>query len=305
MATYSTLAKVKSILRTWTNIQGGGARIDFSEAYVDLRPGANNSTQVTPIFLELVDFDDSWYGIAEFRIEFTSSTAFTAYIKPDGNSVEYPIGSGDTSALFTAVNPIDSNTIFTLAASYWSGTAAVGDEILWRSLAMFSNDVAENFLLEAQTCVDTWALSHPSRKIQTVNSNGLVFPNSAHYPITGAITPNQVVLATEYTGAFLVWSAAYPTPDLSKSQVFQWWVKSRNYINRLIEAIPIRMAQVVSHQPIIPISQTDKIGSPVFGFGNYKRQGIEITLLDVESRLRNWTLDPVTIGYTSSATNFP
>src|SRR5687767_6377161 len=133
MGVYVDLPAVKDLLFTHYKLRVGGRRIDFSEMYRDLRKGANNTGSVV---LSQVVMDDSFAGSVEFKIEFTSATAFTAYFKPDGQTLFVSIGSGVVGSTFTAT--YNSENLFSILSTYWSGTAVAGDTILWRTESIIS-----------------------------------------------------------------------------------------------------------------------------------------------------------------------
>lgn len=299
MAIYVNRDEVKAHLRTWSHLHTGGRRIDFSEVYLNLARGMDNSNEdstppnPTPLGLYRVDFEDSWQGICVFKTEFSDESTFTAWMLPEGNEQWVDLGSGVTTAPFTGLNPFTTppSAIFTLEDSYWSGVAQADDLMQWESHAVVSNEYLDEICIDAQAIVNSWLLAHPRRVFARDDYTSLVFP-------TVAEVPREVRYASKLVACFITWGIVTPVADLEKSQVFQWWQSARNQTNIFVEGVLPRMAQYVTRAPVNPMSANDSLQIPIFGFRDISAQGIEVTIEIVMARLQDYQLDKDLVNYT-------
>lgn len=273
--TYTTLNLVKQLLLSNFSLHQGGRRIDFSESYLNLAPGARNAGNAA---LSRVDFDDSYWGQAQFRAVFIDTTTVAYVIQPDPNQNKVSLGSGTRFDPFTAVNPYISTDMFTVSPSYWSGYSATGDEFSWKSNALLSNDFAETIIEGAEFCIDSGILR--SQKVTNSDRTKLIFS-------TTAATPKPLRIAAMYLGAYMLYSAVHASSVLSESEAFQWFQLAKNLVDDYVRSLPSRGPQWISRPGTVSMSQNDDIGNPTFD-GMDLRQTVALSFDDVQSRLRKY-----------------
>jgi len=276
MGVYATLDDVKDVLLSGANLKSGGQSIDFSEAFRDLRPGSNNTGTIA---LSRVDFDDSYYGVADFGITFTSSTQFDVVMNPEGNRVAIPVGSGDVASVFTAMNNMVTPPVvmFVIQPSYWSGTAqtTAPDTIIFRSTSSISNVIGEKAIDDASFRIDGMILA--SRLVNNTDLTQLMFQPGA--------VPGLISKATKFLAAYYIWSVVHREADEAKSMVESWRQRAIAYTENYIRIIPRKGPGWYSGKAIIPTSATDQLGIPIFGTGGSAQQTID----EVVKRLREYS----------------
>lgn len=277
MGVYATLTNVKEILLSTPNLRSGGKKVDFSEAYRDLRSDPNN---VGSIQLNRVDFDDGYFGSAKFLITFTSASAFDAIINPEGNVSAVSLGSGDTSSLFTATNPMitPSTTVYTIDPSYWGGVASVGDKVVFLSTSAISNTIAENVINQASFFIDGMILG--SKLVTSTTPQSLIY--------TALTLPSVVGIATSYLAAYLIWARVHRGDDLAKSFVRVWKEQAVAYAQNYIRQLPRPGPAWRSRQPLIATSKDDKIRTNMFEGDFSGQSAIDATLEEVVRRMRTY-----------------
>lgn len=285
MATYTTLNAVKKQLLTAYHLHQGGRRIDFSESYVNLAVGANNSGGVS---LSRVDYADSHFGIAEYQVAFTDTTSFTAIIIPDPNRTQVSLGSGTRFNTFTAVNPWTSDNMFTISPSYWSGSAVAGDLITWRSNSVISNETAADVINDAEFCIDSGILA--SQKVTPGDRSQLIY--------TASSCPRPLQTAAKYLASFMIYQMLNPTANLHESEAFQWFQIAKSLVDDYIKSLASRGPTWMSRAPLVSVSANDDLGNPSFGTEDY-RQSMFLSLEDVFSRIRKYEANKNYISYSS------
>jgi len=287
--TYTTLNKVKQLLLSNFSLHQGGRRIDFSESYLNLAPGEDN---VGNVALSRVDFDDSYWGQAQFQATFTDTTTVAYVIQPDPNQNEVSLGSGTRFDPFTATNPYTSTDMFTVSPSYWSGYSAVGDLFGWRSNAILSNEFAETIIEGAEFCIDSGILR--SQKVSNSDRTQLIFS-------TTATTPKPLQIAAMYLGAYMLYSAVHASSELSESEAFQWFQLAKNLVDDYVRSLPSQGPQWLSRPGMVSMSDRDDTGNPTFD-GMALRQTVTLSMDTVQSYIRKYKKNVDYINYISPAT---
>lgn len=289
---YVTLQRVKETLMIADGLQQGDHRLSFSQSYENLSAYRTNNGNDPRNGIQLlrVRIDDSYAGLANFLIVFTNATDFTAYIKPMGNEVEIPIGTGNISTLFTAYNPFEPTNppvMFTIQPADWAGgTPVANDMIRWTTRSKISNDVGERFIDMADAQIDSWLFE--SRRPAFHNASLTV-----RYYVANPPVPDQIAIMSENLSAFLIVSRVVQTAKLAESPVFQLWQTARNMAKIFLgsDAIPRRGPTWATYKPVIPVSLNDPIGTSFLGLDWSQDQYMEQTWLDVRDRLHELKVD--------------
>lgn len=290
MGLYATLDDVKMVLLSGVGLRSGGRGVDFSESFRDLRSGPNNTGNVD---LSRVDFDDSYFGVANFALTFTSSTTFDAAAQAEGNDGWVSIGSGDTGNVFTALNPMltPPATMFVLQPGYWTGSAQTTspDVVSFRSTSAISNTMAETIIDDASFFIDSMIIS--SRYSHNPDMTQLLFA-------TGTI-PEIIKKAAKYLSAYFIWMRVHREADEAASMVEMWRQQSTLYVENYIRAIPRKGPAWYSRKPVVPTSVSDKIDLPTFGGGlPGGASSVDATINEIATRLRDFSVSPNTLSVT-------
>lgn len=277
MGIYALLSDVKEILLSTPGLKAGGKRVDFSEDFRDMRPNPNNGGDVA---LSRVDFDDSYFGVANFKIAFTSSIAFDATMEPEGNKVEVKIGSGDVNTVFTATNPMLTPVanVYVIDPSYWTGTAQAADSVIFRSTSSISNNAAERLIEKASYFIDGLILA--SNLATNADLQNLMF--------TSLTIPKSISLAAEYLSAYFIWVNVHRSSDPQKSMAQSWKDMAVAYTSNYIKQLPRPGPVWSARKPIVATSENDSIRATAFEGATSDQASIGATIEEVAKRLRSY-----------------
>jgi len=221
---YTSLDKVKRVMRSVSTDPSVQQKIKFSESHTLPKKFRDNTG--TGMLLG-VDIADNYVGYERWKVQFTSSTAFTLYRGEDELTVD---GSGVVGSTF-----ISSSGIITIKSSHWVGTFAASDYFSFETESNISNEDGEAFISDAE---------------EIANSIVQELIGSDYTPYTQSI-PEKVNTGTAYIAAFLIWSSVYTPTNQSDIPEFvnRWYRIGSNLISAYLETIPGRLTYGAIHIP--------------------------------------------------------
>lgn len=231
MATYTTLADVKTILNSCRRMKVRFSENSLKELKILFQDPLILNKAPIPLLTAIFYYNNITYDTAFemngfLRIKFTSATNFNVFEVNEKQDIETLIGSGDTSTEWN--HPVLSSSlqpIMTIPITCW-GTGFVAGAIVQLAYdTSLSSLTGEKYITETEIMID-----------QMLSKNMLVRLLDTGRTYTGVTVPQQISLATQYLSAYYIFVSLYSDTFIDKdksldySLVRNWKAKAEELV---------------------------------------------------------------------------
>ena len=277
---YSGLDALRDVLIGAEFLGQGSRAIDIGRNYRMLQADPKNTGTAR---LKRVRLDPGFEGYGIFSLKFTDTSAYTSYVKPDGDTqVKRYVAEGSRWDDFEAPDPDEPTRImFSLETGDWSGVPAAGDLFSW----VTSVRISEERVLRIGDRVDVWIdnMLTASKRYKILDPTQRIFEYASP-------APEDIIEAHVHMWAYALANRVHANARLENSPYKWLFDVAKSLVDHHIEGLPGGSIVVIGRKPVIPTSIGDEMVTPVFG-DDVGRQDI----MAVESlmRLHGYTEDTI------------